>query len=178
MKHGNKGHRVLGTLLEGMQMKHGKFLARLLAVVCVAALMLSMIPSALAAKYPYETVSMDDVNMRSRANTTSTVLKKIQSGDPVTVLGATGDFYKIKFDGKTGYAMKKFIDGTDPSADDPFDESRTMQAAPAIYAYPYDTLVLQHVKLRKTAEVEGKVICTLLEGSMVEVLERTSNGFA
>ena len=100
-------------------MKHGKLGLRLLAVVCVLSLLLAMIPSALAASYPYDTVSMDDVNLRSRANTTSTVVKKIQAGDAVTILGATGDFYRVKFDGKTGYAMKKFIDGTDSSPDAP-----------------------------------------------------------
>ena len=159
-------------------MKHGKLWLRLLAAVCVLSILLPMVPSALAASYPYDTISMDDVNLRSRANTTSTVLKKIQSGDSVTILGATGQFYRVKFDGKTGYAMKKYIDGTDPSADDPFDESRSMQAPPAISTYPYDTVVLQHVKLRKTAQAEGEVIKTLLEGSMVEVLDRTDNGFA
>lgn len=164
--------------VEGMQMKHGKLWLRLLAAVCVLSILLPMVPSALAASYPYDTISMDDVNLRSRANTTSTVLKKIQSGDSVTILGATGQFYRVKFDGKTGYAMKKYIDGTDPSADDPFDESRSMQAPPAISTYPYDTVVLQHVKLRKTAQAEGEVIKTLLEGSMVEVLDRTDNGFA
>ena len=159
-------------------MKHGKLGLRLLAVVCVLSLLLAMIPSALAASYPYDTVSMDDVNLRSRANTTSTVVKKIQAGDAVTILGATGDFYRVKFDGKTGYAMKKFIDGTDSSPDAPFDESRSMQAPPAISTYPYDTVVLQNVKLRKTASAEGEVICMLLEGTMVEVQDRTDNGFA
>ncbi len=159
-------------------MKHGKLWARLLAVVCVLALVLPTFSTALAASYPYDVISMDDVNVRSRANTTSTVLKKIQAGDTVSILGTSGDFYRVKFEGKTGYAMKMFIDGTDPSADEPFDESRTMQAPPAIVSYPYDTVVLQNVKLRKTAEVEGKVYCTVLEGNLVEVLDRTSNGFA
>ncbi len=159
-------------------MKHGKCWLRLLAAVCVLSLLIPMIPSALAASYPYDTVSMDDVNMRNRASTSSTVIKKIQAGDTVTILGVTGQYYRVKFDGKTGYAMKKYIDGTDPSADAPFDASRSMQAPPAISTYPYDTVVLQHVKLRKTAEVEGDVIRMLLEGTMVEVLDRTDNGFA
>ena len=98
-----------------MQMRHGNRWARLLAAVCAMALFLSVISPALAAKYPYDTISMDDVNMRSRANTTSTILKKIQKGDTVTILGVTGSFYRVEFDGKTGYAMKKYIDGTDPS---------------------------------------------------------------
>lgn len=170
--------KAFGTFLEGMQMKHGKLWSRLLAAACALALIAPLFTSALAASYPYDTVSMDNVNMRSRANTTSTVLKKIKVGDTVTILGATGSYYRVKFDGKTGYAQKKFIDGLDPSADEPLDESRTQQAAPAIYSYPYDTLVLQTVKLRKKAEPEGEVIRTLLEGSVVEVLSRTDNGFA
>lgn len=170
--------KAFGTFLEGMQMKHGKLWSRLLAAVCALALIAPLFAPALAASYPYDTVSMDSVNMRSRANTTSTVLKKIKPGDTVTILGATGSYYHVKFDGKTGYAQKKFIDGLDPSADEPFEESRTQQAPPAIFSYPYDTLVLQTVKLRKKAEPEAEVICTLLEGSAVEVLSRTGSGFA
>ena len=102
-------------------MKHGKLWARILSAVCVLTLILPMISTALAATYPYDVISMDDVNMRSSANTTSTVLKKIKTGDLVSILGATGNFYRVKFDGKTGYAMKMYIDGTTPDADEPLD---------------------------------------------------------
>ncbi|MDD6040158.1 MAG: peptidoglycan-binding protein [Clostridia bacterium] len=159
-------------------MKHGKLWARLLAAVCVLALVLPTISSAFAASYPYDVISMEDVNMRSRANTTSMVLKKIKAGDTVSILGVSDDFYRVRFDGKTGYAMKAFIDGTDPAADKPLDPSRAMLPPLAVYNYPYDTVVLQNVKLRKTAEAEGTVLRMLPEGCMVEVLDRTSNGFA
>lgn len=159
-------------------MKHGKLWARILSVVCVLAMILPMISTALAATYPYDAISMDDVNLRKNANTTSTVLKKIKAGDLVSILGATGQFYRVKFDGKTGYAMKQYIDGTTKDADKPFDPTLAQSAPAAIYEYPYDTVVLQNVKLRKTAEAEGDVIRMLLAGSMVEVLDRTSNGFA
>lgn len=158
-------------------MRHGNRWARLLAAVCAMALFLSVISPALAAKYPYDTISMDDVNMRSRANTTSTILKKIQKGDTVTILGVTGSFYRVEFDGKTGYAMKKYIDGTDPSPDPSPDPALSMQAPPAISEYPYDTTVIDYVKLRKVAETEGEVILTIPAGSVVTVYDRTSNGF-
>jgi len=173
-----KAFFAISTFLEGMHMKHGKLWTRILSVVCVLALILPMISTALAASYPYDVISMDDVNMRSRANTTSTVLKKIKAGDLVSILGTTGDFYRVKFDGKTGYAMKVYIDGTTPDADKPFDPTLAQDAPAAIYEYPYDTVVLQNVKLRKTAETEGEVIRMLLAGTMLEVLDRTSNGFA
>lgn len=161
-----------------MQMRHGNRWARLLAAVCAMALFLSVISPALAAKYPYDTISMDDVNMRSRANTTSTILKKIQKGDTVTILGVTGSFYRVEFDGKTGYAMKKYIDGTDPSPDPSPNPALSMQAPPAISEYPYDTTVIDYVKLRKVAQTEGEVILTIPAGSVVTVYDRTSNGFA
>ncbi len=158
-------------------MRHGNRWARLLAAVCAMALFLSVISPALAAKYPYDTVSMDDVNMRSRANTTSTILKKIQKGDTVTILGVTGSFYRVEFDGKTGYAMKKYIDGTDPSPDPSPNPALSMQAPPAISEYPYDTTVIDYVKLRKVAKTDGEVILTIPAGSVVTVYDRTSNGF-
>lgn len=83
-------------------MRHAKRMTRLLALALAAALFLPVIGSALAAAYPYETTSMDDVNMRSRANTTSIILKRIKAGDTVRILGVTGSFYKVEFDGKTG----------------------------------------------------------------------------
>ena len=153
-------------------MKQGKLWARFLAFVCIFALMISMVPTALAAKYPYETVSMDDVNLRKRANTTSTILKKIKEGDTVTILGATGSFYRVKFDGKEGYAMKAFIDGTDPSADAPLDPANARDML-SLYSYPYDTIVLQSVKMRKTAETEGEVIRTLLPDTIVVKVEES-----
>ena len=158
-------------------MRHGNRWARLLAAVCAMALFLSVISPALAAKYPYDTVSMDDVNMRSRANTTSIILKKIQKGDTVTILGVTGSFYRVEFDGKTGYAMKKYIDGTDPSPDPSPNPALSMQAPPAISEYPYDTTVIDYVKLRKVAKTDGEVILTIPAGSVVTVYDRTSNGF-
>lgn len=121
---------------------------------------------------------MDDVNMRSRANTTSVVLKKIKAGDTVTILGVTGSFYRVKFEGKTGYAMKKFIDGTDPSPDPTPNPALSMQAPPAITEYPYDTTTIDRVKLRKKAQAEGEVILTIPAGSLLTVYDRTDNGFA
>ena len=159
-------------------MKHGKLWARLLAAVCVLALVLPTVSTAFAASYPYDTVSMDDVNLRKKANTTSQVADRIKEGDTVTILGASGDFYRVRFEGKTGYAMKAFIDGTDPSADKPFDPANAAEAPSAISSYPYDTVVLQNVKLRKKAQAEADVICMLKAGDLVEVQSRTADGFA
>ncbi|MEG1677025.1 MAG: peptidoglycan-binding protein [Clostridia bacterium] len=159
-------------------MTHQKRGSRLLAIVLVTALFVSAIGSALAGTFPYETISMDSVNMRSRANTTSTILKRIKAGDRIKVLSVSGNFYSIQFDGKTGYALKKYIDGTDPSPDPSPDPSLTMQAPPAVMEYPYDTTLKGFVKLRKTAKETGEVYKTLSPDEIVTVYSLTDNGFA
>ncbi|MDD3334719.1 MAG: peptidoglycan-binding protein [Eubacteriales bacterium] len=148
-------------------------LAALLAVLLVMPAWIT----AFAATYPYDTVSMDSVNMRRYANTTSTILKRINEGDTVTVLSAKGSYYEIKFDGKTGYAQKKYIDGTDPSPD-PSPEGVVQLSPPlAVSSYPYDTTTAGYVKFRKTASETGEVIRTLPKGSLVTVYS-VQNNFA
>ena len=164
--------------MEGMQMRHSKLWTSALVAVTVLALLAPVAMSALAATYPYETISMDDVNLRSRANTSSVVLKRIKAGDTVTILGVSGDFYRVSFDGSTGYAMKRYIDGTDPAADPTPNPDLVLPPITAISEYPYDTITIDRVKLRKKAETEGEVIRTLLADTVVTVQELTDNGFA
>lgn len=160
-------------------MKITKIGARLLAVILVSVLMLAFATTAFAASYPYETTSMDDVNMRRNPNSSSTILKKIESGDAVTVLGATGSYYKLKFEETTGYAMKKYIDGTDNSPDTTPEPGLTMQAPPAVTSYPYDTTVISRVKLRKSAKADGEVYRILSTDAVVTVYSLSKkNGYA
>ena len=155
-----------------------KSIVRMVAAVLVTALVLSVMAPALAASYPYDSVSMDDVNLRKRASSSAVVLSKIKAGDPIRVLGKTGDWYKIEYQGKTGYAMCVYVDGLDPSADPSPDPSIQLNPPAAISTYPYDTTVAGKVKMRQKAEAEAKVIRTLLPGVPVEVMDVDVNGFA
>ena len=47
--------------------------------------------------------------LRETASTDARVLGNYRTGTQVTILGESGNFYKVKVDGKTGYMMKKFI---------------------------------------------------------------------
>lgn len=159
-------------------MTHQKRGARMLAALLAAALFLPLFSQAFAAAYPYETISMDDVNLRSRASTSSTVLKRIKAGDAVTILGVSGGYYKVQFDGKTGYCVKQYIDGTDPSPDPSPSASLSLAPPPAVTDYPYDTTLTGRVKFRKTASETGEVYQTLLADTVVTVYSLTDNGFA
>lgn len=151
---------------------------RILSAVMVAVLLSSLAFTALAVSYPYDKVCMEAVNLRNRANTTSTILKRIKAGDTVKILGLSGSFYRVEFEGAKGYAVRMYVDGTAPTPDPSPDPSLTMQAPPAVNDYPYDTTLTGYVKLRKKADSKGEVIKMLTAENVVTVLSLTDNGFA
>ena len=150
----------------------------MVAATLAMVLVFSLMAPALAAAYPYDTVSLDDVNLRKRASSNSVVLAKISAGDPIRVLGKTGDWYKIEYQGETGYAMRVYVDGLDPSPDPSPDPGIQLNPPAAISTYPYDTTVAGKVKMRKKAVADADVIRTLLPGASVEVIDVDENGFA
>lgn len=51
-----------------------------------------------------------DLNFRENASTSSNIIQKISKGSKVEILGTEGDWYKISYNGKTGYVSKKYVD--------------------------------------------------------------------
>jgi peptidoglycan hydrolase-like protein with peptidoglycan-binding domain len=147
---------------------------RVLALLTATVLLLSVCVTATAATYPYNTTSGDSVKLRKYANTTSVVLATINEGDAVTVLGKSGDFYKIEYGGYTGYAMIEYIDAVNES-DVP---TATYVPLTAVDSYPYDTTTIARVKLRKSASTAATALLVIPENEMITVYEVTSNGFA
>lgn len=49
------------------------------------------------------------VNMRKESSTSSTRIRYVTQDDKVEVLEKSGDWYKIKFEGKTGYVLGKYV---------------------------------------------------------------------
>ena len=55
------------------------------------------------------TVNCSSLNMRSKADKSSKALQTLNKGDEVTILGTSGDWYKITYGKYTGFVMKKYI---------------------------------------------------------------------
>ena len=47
--------------------------------------------------------------LRASASADSKRLAQMYDGDRVTILGEDGEWYKVSYKGKTGYALKEFI---------------------------------------------------------------------
>ncbi len=54
-------------------------------------------------------VNADKVFFRMKPNTSSDYYGRLQKDTKVVLLDSSGDFYKVRFDGKEGYVMKKFV---------------------------------------------------------------------
>lgn len=152
-------------------------LRRIVALLLTALLFSSMISSVFAAFKSYDTVCMTNVNMRKRPSGTSTIIHRLKQGDTVTVTGKSGRYYELSFGGMIGYALIVYVDGTD-SSKDPEPDASLMQAAPvSVTSYPYDTVTLGYVKLRKKAGRTAETIRTLPPDSLITVYS-VENNFA
>ena len=83
---------------------------RLAALLLTLVLLLTGIAwPASAAKTYTGTVNKNRIFFRPRATTSGGYYGRVNKGDKVEVLGISGSFYKVKFKGKTGYVMCKFV---------------------------------------------------------------------
>ena len=85
-----------------------QYVKRGVAAILLIVLMVSMIPEAMAASYTGK-INADKVFFRKKASTSAEYYGYLNKGTKVTVTGVQGDFYKISYDKRTGYVMKKFV---------------------------------------------------------------------
>ncbi len=142
-------------MCNGLNLKKGMLLAAVIAMLLIATV-------ALAATYPFTGIVTDDTNMRSTASSyESNVIKRIPEGDTVKVTGATGNFYRIEYDGRTGYVFKNYVEKTA----DVVNGAEGFTAA----GYPYQTVTTARVNLRKSASTSAKKLDVIPNGDPITV---------
>lgn len=125
-------------------------------------MLLTMSAAALAADYPYDTVTNNNVNMRRNPSSSSTVLERLEEGDALTVMGESGNYFHVSYNGRTGYIVKQYI--VQPDAE---------TSVETVAAYPYQTTARDDVNLRASASVSSARL-----GSIPAGAEITVNGVA
>lgn len=76
-------------------------------------------------------VNESNIRMRKEPNTKSDVIKNLYKNDEVEVLEKTGEWYKIKYDGKVGYMRSDLIDITSGTVVDAASTTTTTTTTPA-----------------------------------------------
>ena len=82
----------------------------------MAALLLTLVVLLTGFTWPAEaarsyagTMNRNNVALRSQASNRFTTLAKIDKGEKVTVYELKGNYYKVKYNGKTGYVLSKYV---------------------------------------------------------------------
>ena len=137
---------------------------RMMALVLTVALAL---PSALAAgtTYPFTTTTTDQVNMRRSASSNAVVLDRIEKGSTIEVLGASGRYYRVSYNGRTGYVLKQYVDAENAITPVP-----TVETVETATGYPYETTTSDSVNLREKKSTKSDLIRQIPKGATVTVL--------
>ena len=137
-------------------------------LVAVVLLTLACSVAMAALSYPFLTTTNDSVRMRRSASSGATILENIPSGTEIEVLGKTGSYYKIKYNGRTGYVL-----GTYVVTDKASITQITAEPMETTGSYPYTTVTREKVNLRANRSVRAALLKKIPQGAEISV---SSNG--
>ncbi len=127
------------------------------------------------------TISGDSVRVRSKAGTDGNVLGTVSSGNTLTVVAKSGDWYKVKYNNEFGYVKGDFIkvdyasnvlrEGTSSSP-------KVMATSQSTSDVTYGLIKGSGVNLRQAPSTDSSIIVVLPEGYAVDYLQSSGeNGW-
>lgn len=156
--------------------------------LCLAVGMTVSVPVSAAAKtstetqksYPkYETYYVvnckESITLRPQPDVSSGELCQIPYGSAVSYIeSAQNGFYKIVYNGATGYGLAAYL-----STDKPADSYYSSSSQPSTIMYPtyYVVNCKQSITLRTSPSTSASEICQIPLGSAVSYIETAQNGF-
>ena len=126
-------------------------------------------------------VNTPAVRIREKASTDSAILTKAYENEEVEIIAEEGDWYKVKVNGKTGYASKSLIDKKGESAKKET-ENKVPENTVSTYE-PEKTTETNNSKPTIKEDVVGRILpnfgsneaILLTKGTEVEVLKELNN---
>lgn len=130
--------------------------------------------------YPkYETYYVvnckESITLRTQPDVSSGELCQIPYGSAVSYIeSAQNGFYKIVYNGATGYGLAAYL-----STDKPADSYYSSSSQPSTIMYPtyYVVNCKQSITLRTSPSTSASEICQIPLGSAVSYIETAQNGF-
>ena len=137
--------------------KCGRRMKNITALVLAAVMSVGMAgPLPAAASGDTYTVNVSSVNIRSSASTDAKVITRASRGENVEVTGTSGDWYKVKYKGDTGYIRKDMlVEGT---------------SATSSSSSPTAKVTGSSVNIRKSASTGAAVLKRVEQGTVLEAV--------
>ena len=114
------------------------------------------------------------VNFRSAPNTSSTSYGELKNGTKVNVVGVSSGWYKVTYNGKTGYIHPDYITLASSSAGTAIAPSNTVTSTTGTAG---TVKCSSSVNLRSEANTSSSILAELKNGTAITVLS-TSNGWS
>lgn len=114
------------------------------------------------------------VNLRSEANTSSSILASLSNGTAVNITGVSGGWYKVSVNGKTGYVHPDYVQVGGSSSASTDSTTTSTAAAPATTAGKVSCSTT--VNLRAEANTSSSILASLANGTSV-TLGAKENGW-
>ena len=117
-----------------------------------------------ALSYPFLTTTTDSVRLRRTASSNGTVLENLPAGASIEVLEKSGGYYKVKYNGTTGYVQAAYVNTEK-------DQITAVTAEPReqVSAYPYTTVTKTAVNLRQSRSVRSTLLKKIPQGASITV---------
>ncbi|MBQ9253110.1 MAG: peptidoglycan-binding protein [Clostridia bacterium] len=144
-----------------------KWIRRLALMTVLLAMVCSLAAAALS--YPFLTTTTDSVRLRRSASKTATILTNVPAGAQIEVLEKTGSFYKVKYNGTTGYVQSDYV-----VTDQATIVAVTPEPMETVSSYPYTTVTRESVNLRQSKSVRATLLKKIPQGA--EIIVRANSG--
>ena len=127
------------------------------------------------------TISGSRLNLREKASTSSKILTRLSGGTKVTVLGESGNWYHVDYNGTLGYLSRDYVrvTGEAPTAaptNEPTAEP-TPEPAPETGRTGVVNISGSKLNLRQKASTSSKILTRLSGGAKVTVLGESGNWY-
>ncbi|WP_225230331.1 SH3 domain-containing protein [Ureibacillus galli] len=139
--------------------------------------------NAVATKTTYTTTA--NLNLRSTNSTKGSILLTIPKGKAVSYISKSGDWYKVTYNGKTGWVSSKYVkvatanSGTTtkpttpskPSTSEPSKPSTNDSATKSTYT------TTANLNLRSTNSTKGSILLTIPKGKTVNYISKSGDWY-
>lgn len=121
------------------------------------------------------TINIDATRLRKEKNTTSEILEKIYKNQSVEVLEEDGEWLKVKYNGKTGYVKKQYVDIKEESGNSVKNQTSSYETESDMQKEEASKVIVQNTTdLRIIPSLMAKKINEIQEGTEVTVISKMS----
>lgn len=116
-------------------------------------------------------VTTNNLNVRSTASTSGTILGKLQKGSTVTIQSVENKWVKILYNGQAAWISKEFVEVNSTSSQPSVPNPTTTNSSSGLIG----TITATTLNVRSTGSLSGKIVGTVSKGQVFDILAEENN---